>query len=403
MKLFKNKIFTLFCAALIAVFLVASTPKPKEAQAIGVSALIAAAVTAAQNAIVKGISTGFSALASNFNDLILDQFLPIQQDMFQGLGQESIATAITTVNQSGEQLEAVIAAEQTREKEIIALKERMEAKVSDAECQLATGSLLVNGGYSELEKNRELIDEVVRKERNFVSGGSTAAGIVVSSRIQKQERFAKFCSDDEQRGNIADVCTNPDPERVDKDIAMEDLFNCTTIPRSNIDALAQMLRYTIGSTGGSPLPNNFDDPAISDAYLDQKRNEAVLAPAIHAIKEQAARALEPENCIEVPGGDSNRLSFVNRIDAELNIPIRADRPCPSQTEIECYYRSKQFKSPLFNGKANIGPTQTGRVEDIVKRIMSEMEHETTLLTQQQNVIKSVGFSQSLSAPTVPIQ
>ncbi len=403
MKLFKNKIFTLFCAALIAVFLVASTPKPKEAHAIGFTALIAAAIAAAQKAIVGQLMSGFTDLAGNFGDLIMDQVMPFKEDMWQKFATEQRAGDIEMGKQLGEVANATANQDFVARMEDSRYEDAVNNKVSDGECQLVTGALLVNGGGAELEKNKDFVAELIRKDKKFVNGGATAAGPIVAHTLMKKERFEKFCSDDEHRGNIKDVCTNADPKRVDKDKAMEKLIDCSTIARSDIDAFAQMMRYAVSVTGESPLPKAFDDPAVSDVYLQREQQDAKLAPDTTFIETLGARALEPETCPAVPGGDSDRLSFVNAIDLELGNVIPPNRPCPGQAEMECYFYQYQFDSPQFALKCNEGEAQVKRCEVMVNAIVARTNHEIKLLANRNALATGNINRENASYPSAPIQ
>lgn len=379
MKFLRNRVLMVLIAAIMAVFLVVSSPQPKQAEAV-TSGLVITAINAAKNLMMDQIMNSISGMLGGIGDIILGDLMPFMEDVWQRFSREQRQAQIEQTRQLAEIEQAALTQEYINRMEDRRLDDMMEARVSDGECQMVTASYLSNGGAPAVEEYREEFTEQIRGEQNFAEGSITEDGPVAANMEMLNFRLNETCSDDEQRGNLADVCNNSDPENVDRDLQTELLAECHTFPKEDKPYVEQMIRYLVPIPQTSPLNQSVrDDPQAQQVYLERQRQQARMRALQQFVVNQVAYRMEPETCPSVPGGDSDRVAFVNRIDEELGRTPPTDRPCPSQAEFDCYRLNLQFQSPEFAEKCNEGTEQMQRCMMMLRAVQAELQHNQTAI------------------------
>lgn len=409
---FRKKVMAAICAAVIAVFLVTSTPAPRQANAAG-TAILMAAWQMGQQMLTQFITNAITQqLASSLSGTILENFLPQMQDMWQRFARERLMAEIANMEQKGQIEQAAVNQEYVNAVEEQRLENLKENQISDGMCQLVSGEVIRNSynnaagvrtpvsgasvfgspsspspRINALSTNgtyEEKLTEMVRRDMGNTADSLCSKGTTECNMVLLEERLSKFCSPDEHNGNLTS-CTNSDDSRVNLDTDASMLTGCYTIRKQDTDALIQLIRYLIPKN--NPLPQTVvSDPEMQRINLERAMQTASQNSQISFILKQAARHLEPETCPGIAGITAK--TFVEAIEDRIgpqtqnyrNIP-GADRPCPSLAEMECFNYSLQFEDPLFVESCSNDEGCALKLETYNLKAV----HETKTLEEQMNL------------------
>ena len=105
---------------------------------------------------------------------------------------------------------------------------------------------------------------------------------------------------------------------------------------------------------------------------------------VQYLTRQTADRMEPPTCPAVPGGDSDRISYVNAIDQKRSITPDPNRPCPSNAEFE-HYRTLGLTNPQFNLECD-GEAQTEKCKQSISIKQTELMGKMNRLLAFKNLI-----------------
>lgn len=409
MKFFKNRILPAFIAAVLAVFLVFSTPTPRNANAQA-SALIPI-IQMTSSWIMDQVMSSVMDMAGGIGQTIMGTLMPFMEDQFSRFSREQRMSQIEQVKQEGELLQAELAMDHAARMEDQRYQIAKDRMVSDGECQEITGAILSQAGAPQAEITARELEEALRRDQDFVAspgggsgggGGVNAEGIVAASSALFEFRMLNTCSKQEHRGNLENICQNTDPEAVDKDLRTDWLALPKTFPKDEKHYVLQMLRYLVPPAGTAPVTDAIQDgdPEMEEYYLALKKAQAKRKAMVQYLTRQTAERMEPTTCPAVPGGDSDRISYVNAIDQKRNITPDPNRPCPSNAEFE-HYRMLGLTNPQFNLECD-GDAQTERCKQSISIKQTELMGKMNRLLAFKNLIDIGKYMENRAPQPQPV-